>query len=97
MHDLSPHVGENDAGALADDSRTAHIQELAGDHDAVTARPGLHLNVDLKWVRSIEHLSRASTCRSSSFQNRLQKTVEENSDAPAPSLSFTRQPASYIT
>src|SRR5260370_1030332 len=90
--DLSSHMGEDDVGVLANDSRTADVEELAGDHDLIAARPGLHLNVDLKWVRSIEHLPCASTCRSSSFENRLQKTVEENFDTAARSLSLTRQP-----
>src|SRR5229473_3504795 len=66
---------------------TLHVRE----NDAVPAGLGLQLNIDLKWVRAIKHLPCDSACRSSSFENRLQKTVEENFDAAACSLSLTRQ------
>src|ERR1700674_101718 len=91
IYDLSPHVGKTDAGILANDSRSAQVQELAGNHDAVSAVLGLHLNIDLKWVRAIKHLPRASACRASSFEKRLQKTVKENFDAAACSLFLSRQ------
>src|ERR1700687_6347125 len=91
IYDLSPHVGKSDAGILANDSRAAQVQELAGNHDAVSAVLGLHLNINLKWVRAIKHLPRAGACRSSSFEKRLQKAVEENSDATARPLFLTRQ------
>src|ERR1700674_1584526 len=91
IYDLSPHVGKYDAGILANNSRTAQVQELAGNHDAVSTVLGLHLDIDLTWVRAIKHLPRASACRSSSFEKRLQKTVEENFDAAARSLFLTRQ------
>src|ERR1700720_318117 len=77
IYDLSPHVGKSDAGILSNDSRAAQVQELAGNHDEVSAVLGLHLNIDLKWVRAIKHLPRASARRSSSFEEWLQKTVEE--------------------
>ena len=95
IYDLSLHVGKSDAGILPNDSRAAQVQELAGNHDAISAVLGLHLNIDLKWVRAIKHLPRASAPRSSSFEKRLQKTVEENFDAAARSLFLTRQHGSY--
>src|SRR6266446_807809 len=91
IYDLSPHVGKSDAGILSNDSRTAQVQELASNHDAVSAVLRLHLNIDLKGVRAIKHLPRASACRSSSFEKWLQKTVEENFDTAARSLLLTRQ------
>src|SRR6266446_5624371 len=91
---MSPHIRKNDAGVATDNSRIAHVEKLASDHDTVPAWLGLHLNIDLKGVRAIEHLPRADTCRSSSFENGLQKTVEENLDAAARSLSLTCQPDS---
>ena len=56
IYDLSPHIGKSDAGILANDSRAAQVQELAGNHDAISAVLGLHLNINLKWVRAIKHL-----------------------------------------
>ena len=53
IYDLSAHVGKSDAGILANNSRSAQVQELAGNHDEVSAVLGLHLNIDLKWVRAI--------------------------------------------
>jgi len=91
VYDLTLHVRENDASVAPDDPWIAQVEELAGDHDAVPAGLGLQLNIDLKWVRAIKHLPCDSACRSSSFENRLQKTVEENFDAAACSLSLTRQ------
>src|SRR5260370_34810507 len=91
---MSLHVGKNDADVGPHNPWIAQVQELAGDHDPVPAVLGLHLNIDLKWVRAIKHLSCASACRSSSFENRLQKTVAENFDAAASSLSLTRQRSS---
>src|SRR5437762_3655162 len=88
---MSPHVRKNDAGVATDNSRIGHVEKLAGDHDAVPTGLGFHLNVDLKWVRAIEHLPCPSTCGSSSFEYRLEKTVEENLDAAAGSLSLIRQ------
>src|SRR5260370_10573518 len=66
-------------------------RERARKHDGDPALLGLPLTTHLKWVRGIKDLSGASACRSSSFENRLQKTVEENFDAAACSLSLTRQ------
>src|SRR5439155_1751637 len=80
---MSPHVRKNDAGVATDNSRIGHVEKLAGDHDAVPTGLGFHLNVDLKWVRAIEHLPRPSTCGSSSFEYRLEQAVEENLDAAA--------------
>src|SRR6266853_1737489 len=37
IYDLSSHVGKSDAGILANNSWTAQVQELAGDHDEVSA------------------------------------------------------------
>jgi len=91
IYDLSPHIGKSDAGILANDSRTAQVQELAGNHDAVSAVLGLYLNIDLKWVRAIKHLPCASAYRSGSFESRLKKAVEEKFDAAARSLVLTRQ------
>src|SRR6266478_7512416 len=91
IYDLSSHVGKSDAGILANNSWTAQVQELAGNHDAISAVLGLHLNIDLKGVRAIKHLPRASACRSSTLEKRLQKTVEENFDAAFRSLLLTRQ------
>src|SRR5438477_8313590 len=91
IHNFSAHVGKSDFRALVKDSRIAQVQELPGNHDAVPASRGLHLNINLKWVRAIKHLPCASACRSSSFESRLKKAVEEKFDA-ARSLSLTRQP-----
>src|SRR5713101_8606106 len=91
IYDLSAHVGKSDAGILANDSRTAQVQELAGNHDAISAVLGLDLNIDLKGVRAIKHLPRASARRSSSFEKRLEKTVEENFDAAFRTLLLTSQ------
>src|SRR5207249_12221553 len=91
---MSPHVRKNDAGVATDNSRIGHVEKLAGDHDAVPTGLGFQLNVDLKWVRAREHLPCPSTCGSSSFEFRLEKTVEENLDAAAGSRSLIRQPRS---
>src|SRR2546429_9982218 len=56
IYDLSPHVGKNDAGILANDSRAAQVQELAGNHDWISPVLGLHLSLNLNWVRRITHL-----------------------------------------
>src|SRR6267142_478722 len=85
---------DHDAGLSPGNAGIAQVQQLAGDHDAVAIRLGFHLNVNLKGVCSIKHLSGASTDRSSSFEKRLQKTVEENFDAAACSLSLNRQSGS---
>src|ERR1700730_13101561 len=63
IYDLSPHVGKSDAGILAKNSRGSQFQELAGNYDEVSAELGLHLNIDLKRVRAIKHLPRASPRR----------------------------------
>src|SRR6266513_2694430 len=91
IHDFSAHVGKSDARAFVKDSRIAQVQELPSNHDEVPASRRLHLNINLKWVRAIKHLPCASACRSSSFESRLKKAVEEKFDA-ARSLSLTRQP-----
>src|SRR5712692_10652255 len=91
VHHLPPHIGKKYASISRNDFGIAQVQKLAGDDDASTARLCLDLNIDLKWIRAIEHLSCVGACRSSSFENGLQKTVEENFDPAARSPFLTCQ------
>src|SRR5436309_6576874 len=94
MHHVFLQIRENDAGVAPDDFGIAPVANLAGDHDAVLAWLGLDLDIDLKRVGAIKHLPGTRTCRSSSFENGLQKTVKENLDAAARSLSLICQSGS---
>src|SRR6266849_3206724 len=94
LHHLPSHVGKKNAGISRNDFRIAQVQKLASYDEPAAARLCLNLNIDLKWVCAIEHLHCANTCRSSSFENGLQKTVEENFDPGARSLSLTCQTGS---
>src|SRR5436309_4904738 len=42
MHHVSLQIRENDAGVAPDDFGIAHVENLAGDHDAVPARSEEH-------------------------------------------------------
>src|SRR5712692_10250 len=95
VHHLPPHIGKKYASISRNDFGIAQVQKLAGDDDAAAARLCLDLNIDLKWIRAIEHLSCVGACRSSSFENGLQKTVEENFDPAVRSFSLARQRGSH--
>src|SRR5580700_6909497 len=58
----------------------AEIEQLASDDQAVAARIGLDLNVDLIWVSSIKHLSCSYYDRTSSGDGWLQEAVEQDVD-----------------
>jgi hypothetical protein len=75
MHNMAAHVGERNGYILSDHSRIAQIQQLAGDHEMSAAGLGLNLQVDLKWVRAVEHLSGAASRRAGSFDNRAPSTT----------------------
>ena len=85
------HIGEKYASVRRYDSGIAQIQELAGHDDAVAARLYFQLQIDLKRIRAIEHLPCDRASGACPFENGLQKTVEEDLDPAARSLSLAHQ------
>src|SRR6267142_6369264 len=94
MDHVPSHVGEKYASVRRYDCGIAQIQELARHYNAVAARLYFQLDIDLKRIRAIEHLPCDGASRAGPFENGLQKTVEEDLDPAARSLSFTHQTAS---
>ena len=91
MDHLPSHIGKNYASVRRYDSGIAQIEELAGHNDAAAARLGFQLEIDLKRICAIEHLPCGGGRGSGPFENGLQKTVEEDLDPAARSLSLTQQ------
>src|SRR6267143_231145 len=91
MDHLPSHIGEKYASVWRNDFGIAQIQELARHDDAVAARLSFQVDIDLKGICAIEHLPCVGASRAGPFENGLQKTVEEDLDPAARSLSLTPQ------
>src|SRR5205085_8723826 len=92
MRHMTPQIRKRDVHVLPGNSRIAQVQELAGNQQI--AAPGLRFNlqVNLKWVRAIEHLPGIDSRRPGPCGSGLQKAVEEDRDAAPGFLSLATQP-----
>src|SRR5712692_8765242 len=91
MDQLPSHIGKKYASVPRNDVGIAQIQELACHQDAVAARLCFQVDIDLKRIRAIEHLPCGGASGAGPFENGLQKTVEEDLDPAARSLSLIFQ------
>src|SRR5882672_2865281 len=91
MNHLPAHIGKKYTSVPRNDVGTAQIQELACHQDAVAARLSFQVDIDLKGICAIEHLPCGGASGAGPFENGLQKTVEEDLDPAARSLSLIFQ------
>src|ERR1700704_1841824 len=78
LNDSATQVGKHNRHVAAHDLRVRKIQKLSGDHDAPAAGLNFELQINLKRIRAIEHLSHSCARRASALEHRVQKTIEQH-------------------
>src|SRR5882672_3304321 len=78
LNDAAAQVGKHDWNVAPHNLRARKIQQLSGDDDAPAAGLNFELQINLKRIRAIEHLSNSWTRGSGAVEHRLQKTIEQH-------------------